>query len=264
MTKSNLATHGTPCRDEVEEDREEDLVLLMAKDMALAILNQGLTKETALALARDGLALAERMMEHFEAKEPPAESVACQEGCCYCCFYQVVLTPPEALLIGDHVNGAYSRKDKEDLKERIGHVLALTAGKSREERIRVWHDTPCIFLKGGRCSLYAVRPFVCRAWHSLDAGHCKEAFELRDPWQGMDCHAHRYHIFESVRAGINTATTQLGCQGGTMEMATAIEQYLSHDNPIEAWIRGEPVFVTSPPKGPSGIRKGRAKDRGTV
>lgn len=253
MTTCNPVADSKPCREEVEED--QDLVLLMAKEMALAILERGLTKETALALARDGLALAERMMEHFEAKEPPAETVACEEGCCYCCFYQVVLTPPEALLIGDYVDGAYSRKEKEELKKRIGHVLALTVGKSREERIQVWHETPCIFLEGGRCSLYAVRPFVCRAWHSLDANHCKQAFDSRDPWQGMDCHAHRYHIFESVRAGINGAAAQFGCQQGTMEMATAIEQYLNGENPIEAWIQGEPVFAASSLNGP-GIRKG--------
>ena len=244
MYVSEDVTDSNPCREEVEEDHEEDLVLLVAKDMALAILDRGLTRETALALAPHGLALAERMTEHFEAKEPRSETVACQAGCYYCCFYQVVLTPPEALLIGDYVDGAYSRKDREDLKERISHVLALTAGKSRQERLEVWHDTPCIFLAGGRCSVYAVRPFVCRAWHSLDASHCKQAFDSCDPWQGMDCHVHRYHIFESVRAGINTATTDFGCQGGMMEMAMAIEQYLNRGNTIEAWIQGKPVFVT--------------------
>ena len=153
-----------------------------------------------------------------------------------------MVTPLEALLIGDYVDGAYSRKDRADLKERISHVLALTAGKSRQERVEIWHDTPCIFLAGGRCSVYAVRPFVCRAWHSLDASHCKQAFDSCDPWQGMDCHVHRYHIFESVRAGINTATTDFGCQGGVMEMAMAVEQYLKRGNTIEAWIQGKPVF----------------------
>ncbi|MDY6990885.1 MAG: YkgJ family cysteine cluster protein [Thermodesulfobacteriota bacterium] len=245
-------------REEVEED--QDLVLLMAKDIGLSILDRGLTRETALALARDGLALAERMTAHFEAQAPPAESVACKEGCCYCCFYQVVLTPLEALLIGNHVDEAFSKKDKKALKERISRTLSLTVGKSREERIQVWHETPCIFLERGRCSLYEVRPFVCRAWHSLNAGHCKEAFDSRDPWQGMDCHAHRYHIFESVRAGINTATTELGCQGGTMEMATAIEQYLNGENPTEAWLQGEPVFAASSLNGP-GIRSGRMENR---
>jgi hypothetical protein len=53
---------------------------------------------------------------------------------------------------------------------------------------------------------------------------------------------HRYHIFESVRAGIHAATTELGCQGGTMEMATAIKQVLNRDTLVEAWLQGEPVF----------------------
>jgi hypothetical protein len=87
----------------------------------------------------------------------------------------------------------------------------------------------------------------------LDAGHCKEAFDARDPWQGMDCHAHRYHIFESVRAGINRAASDFGCQGETMEMAVAIEQYLEHGNAIDAWIQGEPVFAASSLKSP-GVR----------
>jgi Fe-S-cluster containining protein len=242
MTKENLAADREACREAAEGDHEEDLLLLLAKDMALAILDRGLTRHSALALAPQGFALAQRMTEHFEAKEPVSQTVACQAGCYYCCFYQVVLTPPEALLIGHSVDRAYSKKDKEDLKERISHVLALTAGKSRQERVQVWHDTHCIFLAGGRCSAYPVRPFVCRAWHSLDASHCKQAFDSCDPWQGMDCYMHRYHIFESVRAGIHSATADFGCQGGTMEMAMAIEQYLGHGNPIEAWIQGESVF----------------------
>lgn len=244
MTKFNPMADSKAFEQEVEEDHEEDLVLLVAKNMAVAILNRGLTRETALALASDGLALAEKMIEHFEAREPTFENVACQAGCHYCCFYQVILTAPEALLIGDYIDRAYSKKDKEDLKQRISRLLCLTAGKSCQERIEVWHDTPCIFLAESRCSVYAVRPFVCRAWHSLDADHCKHPFDSGVPWQGVDCHAHRYHIFKSVRAGINTATTDVGCQGGMMEMASAIEQYLNQGNAIEAWIQGKPVFVT--------------------
>ncbi|MDY6952752.1 MAG: YkgJ family cysteine cluster protein [Thermodesulfobacteriota bacterium] len=255
MTTCDPAADGTQCGKESEED--QDLVLRVAEETGLAILDRGLTRENALALGRHGLALAERMLEYFEAKAPPAETVACEEGCCYCCFYQVVLTPLEALLIGNHVDEAFSNEEKEALKKRIRHTISLTAGKSREERIQVWHDTPCIFLEGGRCSLYGVRPFVCRAWHSLDAGHCKEAFEARDPWQGMDCHVHRYHIFESVRAGINVAATELGCQGGTMEMATAIKQYLNHGKPIDAWIQGEPVFAPSTIEEPTEQNAGR-------
>ena len=45
MTKCNPVLDSKLCREEVEEDHEEDLVLLVAKYMALAILDRGLTSE---------------------------------------------------------------------------------------------------------------------------------------------------------------------------------------------------------------------------
>ena len=59
--------------------------------------------------------------------------------------------------------------------KKIDRTLRLRDGRGFEERAKVLHDTPCIFLACGKCSVYDVRPFACRALHSLDGRKCKKA-----------------------------------------------------------------------------------------
>ena len=77
-----------------------------------------------------------RFGRYGEAKEPISEPLACTAGCYYCCFYQVLLIPPEALLIGNYIEKAYTDQSKQDLMERIETTLRLTEGKSIQERVR--------------------------------------------------------------------------------------------------------------------------------
>jgi hypothetical protein len=46
------------------------------------------------------------------------------------------LIPPEALLIGNYIEKAYTDQSKQDLMERIETTLRLTEGKSIQERVR--------------------------------------------------------------------------------------------------------------------------------
>lgn len=90
---------------------------------------------------------------------------ACRNGCSHCCHIAVLVAKPEAELIA----------------ERIGRPLApvtVQRGGPREARdpelgrgyddLAWGYTNPCTFLKGGRCSIYANRPMVCRTYYNFD------------------------------------------------------------------------------------------------
>ncbi len=221
----------------------KDHLFLAAGNIACKIFEQGRTERSALELGSKSLWFGDHMVEYFESKEPLSEPLACKAGCHYCCFYQVWLTPPEALLIAHYTDKAYSRKEKADLMDRIEKVLERTEGKTVEERKQTRRDTPCIFLMGGQCSAYDVRPFVCRALHALNAGECKKAFESNSRKAEFEGYSYRYDIYQSVKAGLQEVCIGMGCQMDILPIARAIKQCLKRPGLGEAWIRGDKVFL---------------------
>ena len=227
-----------------KQSDDEDHLLVAAKNIAIKIFEQGITRNNALDLCSSAFSFADHVIQYFESKEPLSEPLACKAGCHYCCFYQALLTPPEALLIGNYLEKAFTEEEKLDLIVRIDRTLALTDGKSVEERAKTWHDTPCIFLANGRCSVYDVRPFICRAWHSLNSGQCREAFESNSRTAETEGYPHRYHIFQTVRDGLQEVSSDMGCQASILEIAKGMKQYINHPSPTEAWIKGDEVFIS--------------------
>ena len=224
---------------DIEENEKQGQILLMFKEIAAKTFKEGGEKSQALAVASQAASFAGYAIELFESREKSLAPPACKAGCHYCCFYQVWLTPPEAFLIGRHIDEAYSGEAKQALMKRIEKTLRLTSGKSAEERARTWHQTPCLFLSEGRCSVYHVRPLVCRAVHALDRNQCREAFESSSRMAEIEGYSHRYHVFQSVKQGLKEVCSDMGCHMGDAPMAKAIQHYMSHADPIGAWIRGE-------------------------
>jgi len=95
---------------------------------------------------------------------PKAE---CKTGCAYCCSAKVEATEPEILLIAEALK---TRSESE-----IGTLI--TKLKQRVEATVVEHPGPhrpgCIFLENSLCSIYEVRPAVCRRAHSLSVESCR-------------------------------------------------------------------------------------------
>ena len=98
-------------------------------------------------------------------ERPLAAVSACKNRCSHCCHIPVVISGTEAQMIGRHVDikpthptRAVSLADFDDLE---GASSAVDALKDRP-------FSPCPFLKDGACSVYEVRPMVCRLLVNLD------------------------------------------------------------------------------------------------
>ncbi len=83
--------------------------------------------------------------------------VACAKGCSSCCKMNVTISQIEANLISEKTGLNVNQ-------------LANSKNHDSEEFIGI----PCIFLKDGSCSIYDVRPFVCRkhVWFDTSSYWC--------------------------------------------------------------------------------------------
>jgi len=202
-------------------------------------------KFKALELASNALAWMDSVILKFTSQASLPEPLACKLGCHYCCFNQPMLTPPEALLIGHYVEGTFTARDAHELFARMESILNLTNGKSHDEIVKMRHELPCIFLKDALCSIYEVRPAVCRACSSTSAEHCEKVFESRDFRARLRCYPEIREILQTVHSSLLTDCEKMGCQSDLILVTEAMMDYRNHPRPIEAWTGGEIIFHPS-------------------
>lgn len=82
----------------------------------------------------------------------------CGGGCSHCCRQPISISSWEAARIVKFTG----RKARDP-------VGAMPGPERNEELRRRYSGVPCPFLRNGRCTVYAVRPLVCIAHHSLAA-----------------------------------------------------------------------------------------------
>jgi Fe-S-cluster containining protein len=218
----------------------------ISRDNVVEIINKGRGLDQVLEIATSAFFLAQHLSWRFEAENPLPQPLACQEGCDACCHNLVELTPPEALLIGHHINRHFSEAEKDRVLSQVAKNLALAAGQTKAALATLRQDLPCPLLRGRTCSVYPIRPLVCRAMHGLNRERC-DAELLSGSLAGSQYYAHRHEIALSVSAGLLEGCRVLGCQAGALDLNRALHDFFTRENPLERWIAGEEVFADLPP-----------------
>jgi Fe-S-cluster containining protein len=212
-----------------------------AKDNVVSIIGQGRTPERALEIALSAFFLADHLTRRVEAEPDLPHPVACREECDSCCYNQVELTPPEALRLGRHIAEHFSATEKAAVLAAVARNLALTEGKPPAAIAAGRAELPCPLLREHRCSVYPVRPLMCRAMHALDRERCDA--ELRaGSLAGSTYYAHRHEIALAVAAGLREGCQAAGLQSGALNLAQALDDFFAQENPVEKWIAGGKVF----------------------
>ena len=75
-------------------------------------------KNRALELASNALSWTDEAIQKFTALESLPEPLDCKPGCHYCCFNLPMVTPPEALLIGHHLDQTFTDQQKQTLNTK--------------------------------------------------------------------------------------------------------------------------------------------------
>jgi Fe-S-cluster containining protein len=210
--------------------------------MFLSLYKMKNVKEKVLKQILNELRRMDDAILRFLSLESLPEPIACKPGCDYCCFNLPMITPPEALVIGHHLDQTFSDRQKQTINKKIQEIIKKIAGKRADEIYMMRHELPCIFLKDSMCIIYSVRPAVCRACCSTLISHCKMIFETRDHRARLRSYPQLRAIFEAVHHRFIKFCREMGCQSDTLKLSEAVEDYFRHPNPIDAWLHGEILF----------------------
>jgi Fe-S-cluster containining protein len=116
---------------------------------------------------------------------------SCKSGCCHCCRYHILTNIAEAQTLAQYVKRELSAEQIDDLRlrtrqwhewdnSRPGRPSAIV----NEQADLSGYEHCCPLVVDGACSVYPVRPVVCRAhFVSSPSRYCNAA---NDPGSGED------------------------------------------------------------------------------
>jgi Fe-S-cluster containining protein len=162
---------------------------------------------------------------------PSKAQHACAPGCAFCCYLPVDVLAPEAFLIAAHLQQTRSPDELAALAYRLG------ADGQHDFGVR-----PCVFLTNGRCSIYDVRPMVCRGYNSLSKERCEAYYHdaSADLRGTKDRVAGR--VAEAIEDGVVAGLQALGLDAQWYELPSAVLRALETPDGPARWARGEEVF----------------------
>jgi hypothetical protein len=162
--------------------------------------------------------------------------------------------PIEALLILSFLSECFTTKQMCLLMDKIDQRLQRTRKKSLGSLFSIKDELPCIFLENGMCSIYQVRPFICRAWNSMDSSLCKKIFNSGQFNDEIEASSARNLIFESSRSLFADFGRQLKLETVPFEITQAVFNCLNTTNPLPLWLSGQDIVNVNTPLGPVSSR----------
>jgi Fe-S-cluster containining protein len=170
------------------------------------------------------------------ASDSAGPAPECKPGCTYCCHARVEVSDPEALYIAWHVQHLPAAR-KAPLIERL-HMKAAEFDEAAKAEVDASGPQPCAFLQNGLCSIYSIRPSVCRKAHSLSVKAC-ETQASHIP-QNLT----RAVQSEALMAGTNEAYRSVSLPASRYELSVAVLSALA-GNAEEAWYQGRQLLLDS-------------------
>jgi Fe-S-cluster containining protein len=157
--------------------------------------------------------------------------VDCRTGCSHCCSAKVEAIAPEIFQIVEEL-GRRSAAERVEIVERLqAHAATSNDGSAP------WSQRKsCPFLIDHLCSIYQVRPAVCRKAHSLDAGKCEAHGSTIPQYLAITLNT------EALLKGTSGAYRQLGFDASSLELVRAVLLAMHDPSALSRWYRGEKVF----------------------
>jgi hypothetical protein len=191
--------------------------------------------ETVYDLAQ----LADQLTEHRKEVEPPSSAIECRNGCSHCCSMRVYVTPPEVILLAEHVRANFPDERIRGLVQRLGEAHQTIRSMTDEEHGRA--GVQCPLLVDGSCSAYEARPFECRGYVSMDVESCRRAARNYDSWN-VPIYTSQYSIFKHVQMGLLAALLDAEYEFEILELTAALRVALEVPDAADRWLAGEHVF----------------------
>jgi uncharacterized protein YchJ len=192
-------------------------MLLTGFDAAVKPVVQAKDAAGLVAIMHEQL---DQAIEHRN-QDAAAEGVviACKRGCNACCNLPVVVGDPEAIAVASWLE----QPEHTEIRERFlaaypawraalgGIIEAVIDAATNEDRERAcaehfFRHAMCPFNRDGDCSIYPVRPALCRTAHALDSNQkCQD-----ESASGVDTISHvetdtTYQSQDAIRSVLHRA-----------------------------------------------------------
>ena len=233
---------------EPEQPMAKGFVFSMALAEAVIALDGRRDLAVALKAVAAVYAFAEGLWTSAKARIA-GKKIACAKGCSWCCHQQVSLISYEAVAIVEHIRKTWSDERRSALIRRLSERVAAGSGLESDQ-IRV-RRMRCPFLEDGACSIYAVRPFRCRGYNSIDEDVCRWIYEHAEEAVDkrkanalplvFDGEAPR--IFDDAQHALATALSRGGFLFDHLELTRSVLMGLEDEALLARWLAGEDVFA---------------------
>lgn len=195
------------------------------------------TALTVIEFAADAVQSA----SSFAEASPDRSRRACRAGCSWCCHMAVSITAPEALLIAARLGETLPADGFAEAVERIRETSKRVSHLTLEQRAAA--RVPCALLgRAGECTIHLIRPIGCRAWTSLSAAACEQAFLRDQPGHASDMDRTAWSVGNAVTEGLERGVRDCGLDAGQFEFHSAVLRAVETPDAAARWARGEPVF----------------------
>jgi len=219
----------------------------------------GFINDAVLPVLKNVMAYAHDIVDALEHSDQ-SPAVACGPGCSYCCHSQIHVLPIEALLIMSFIHESFTGEQIVLLMDKIEQRLQRTRGQAIGTLFSVKSELPCIFLENGMCSIYQVRPFICRAWNSMDSSLCETIFNSGRFDDEIESSSARNFVFESSRSLFADFGRQLKLETVPFEMTRAVFNCLKITDPLPLWLSGQDILNVNTPIEPASSRVDSSDD----
>ncbi len=172
-------------------------------------------------------------------------SIACKEGCSYCCYLRVEAFAHEVFLLARYIHANFSDRKLSQLKEKLKDRSARAEGSTADEYHR--QLISCALLENDRCSVYTARPVGCRRCHSTDVDTCR--FGHENPHITDAPAAQVFGLAKTAQAGIDAFRDVLKNEkldSDKYELNQALLAALGDPELEEKWRQGKRVFEPLP------------------
>ncbi len=205
------------------------------------VLSQKLSERANASRASEAAAIVHDLVEGSLAAFPPKVSIACKAGCNYCCHAYTSVVAPEVFRIANAVRASREPALKvASVQSRCAPLKGLAI------EARVGRKLPCPLLVGGQCSVYRVRPMVCRQATSLSLPACIEEFEGLDLEGRVEVSS--AHLAHASNANIALLGALKASQlpMNSFELSAALDIALADPECEQRWLQGDDVFAGLP------------------
>ena len=172
-----------------------------------------------------------------------AHTLACKNGCYWCCYFTVDVRVVEVFSILDFMERELSAAEQARVRGEIEANSTLLQGLSELERMR--RNVKCPFLAAGRCTIYEARPQTCRNYHATDVTGCRASYEQPDnididpDFAPLVYQAGGAHVDAFCRT-----LQQLGYDTNAYELSTALAAAIADPQSRARFVAKQIPFVT--------------------